>query len=211
MPIPIRPYSIIDPGIFVPKNQCFISPCGNIGVIVIRKNASTVLKEYCHNNNFIEGRIDQNKKRRYLAVLRDPIDRWYASINWYIRNHGLDKTKLDQSLVNFWFNNICWDDHTLPQYSYLSGIPMMSQITAVDSAPGLFDSINSFFTSFGYSKLGHGELPVSGHGMNGISQFDDDQLLLKVQKFYNQDYWLRYWLLDKDVPNFIKDEGVDLG
>ena len=45
----------------------------------------------------------------------------------------------------------------------------------------------------------------------GISQFDDDQLLLKVQKFYNQDYWLRHWLLDKDIPDFIKDEGVDLG
>jgi hypothetical protein len=172
-------------------------------VVVVRKSLSTHLKQICLGNNFQTGNIDQNKRRKYLVVLRDPLQRWYASVHWYIRNHGLDKNDLHPSLVDFWFNNVCWDDHTLPQYCYLTGVPSLSQIIAVDFAPGMFAMIQKIFDSFGYGCDTPTETPLrQGHQFN-LDKFDDPLLIEKIQNFYNQDYWLRHWLLETPVPDKI--------
>ena len=206
----MKPISISDPGLFLQKDECFISPCDRLGVVVIRKSLSTFMKKICRENGFRSSTVDQNQKRKYLVVLRDPLDRWYASVHWYIRNHGLDKKDIHPSLIDFMVNNICWDDHTLPQYCYLTGIPRLSQIKAVDFSSGVFEKISQVMKSFGYACHEPNETSFrQGHPFD-IQQFNNDQTINRIQNFYNQDYWMRHWLLDKTVPDKIMALREDL-
>ena len=107
-------------------------------------------------------------------------------------------------------NNCCWDDHTLPQYCYLTGIPKLDQIKAIDFAPDIFDQISDTMKSFGYNtpKLDWThktrEIPMA------CETYTAEQITDRIQKFYSSDYWLRHWLLGKPVPDKIFGSAEEL-
>jgi hypothetical protein len=115
-----------------PHGSCFVSPDKKFNYVNIPKNASTALKrlfsnwEFSDFNKFVD--IDQPK---HLVVLRDPIDRWISGMTHYLwlLNKGRSEEEIrnllnSQSFQNLIFDFVIFDNHTLPQTCFLSGLDL---------------------------------------------------------------------------------------
>jgi hypothetical protein len=86
-------------------------------LIVIPKNASTAITTFA---TWTKGDYTTINRNRYIAIIRDPIDRWISGTTeylWRLKHiHGSDeKVNLSQ---------IVFDRHTIPQIRFLEGIDL---------------------------------------------------------------------------------------
>ena len=150
--------------------------------------------------------LDDNK-RKYLVILRDPIDRWISGFSTYLSINDIDLKTIDQKYWKIFKDVVVFDSHTLPQYKHLISIKLKNIVA--DDFNSLKDGNTSkFIRSRGYET----EIPHLGSTDDieakikiFLKNMIDEDLVFKnrLYKVYEQDYWLRYHLLDKDVPGIL--------
>ena len=104
-------------------SSCIVLGNTGFSYVPIPKNASTYLTHVFRDNlNFINYEYYRTlKNMKYLAVLRDPYDRWLTGIVEYIaRYFPIDnETSLTPDLLNYFLKKIVLDPHTEPQVNFL--------------------------------------------------------------------------------------------
>jgi hypothetical protein len=97
------------------------------GYINIPKNASCFLKTLFPNSQIIDYRKHDQQIKQYIVALRDPIDRWISGMS-QVRIGNIDPGSNDITTankvysVNYLFQKIVWDEHTLPQVDFIQGL-----------------------------------------------------------------------------------------
>jgi len=207
----ITPTSVIEPMGFT----YFESPCRQMGFVTINKCCSRSIIKWCKDTNWlaVNTHLDDNK-RKYLVILRDPIDRWISGFSTYLSINDIDLKTIDQKYWKIFKDVVVFDSHTLPQYKHLISIKLKNIVA--DDFNSLKDGNTSkFIRSRGYET----EIPHLGSTNDNeakikifLKNMIDEDLVFKnrLYKVYEQDYWLRYHLLDKDVPGILLKDMVDL-
>ena len=207
------PFSIIDPhdGLYRPHDgHCWLSPCGRLGYVQISKCASTQMIAWCRQQRWQHSRYlgqTENKKRRYLVLLRDPMDRWISGIKQWMATNNYVPGEFSDHAWDLVYQHLMFDDHTMPQYRFLLGLPIRS-IDAVDVVPGDGTSraIKEILGRYGYDcwldpKMDRNRHP--GPVSRIESWFLMESFMRHFHSVYSEDYWLRLWLLDCAVPGEI--------
>lgn len=115
----------------------YVSKLYPVAYIPIMKNASTWAKLYFENmlkwemnhddcarllDSTAYNLISTLKWHRKIVILRDPIERWITGILQYIVTYypNFDYKQVnDDSLIEYLFTKIYFDEHTLPQVNFL--------------------------------------------------------------------------------------------
>ena len=131
---------------------------------------------------------------QYIVILRDPVDRWQAGIDVYV---GAELGGWDTLTAQGWgILTDVWrvDPHTESQMLYLHGLPL-ERILALD------------FHSRGTWPELDGPIPQGVDSRqhwwprSRLEEFRNSrELITRCQQVYQQDYWLRHWLLGTVVP-----------
>ena len=204
------PHSVVDPhsGYYKPHDgHCWLSPCGQVGYVQISKCASTQMIAWCQQQGWQHTRYlgePENLKRRYLVLLRDPIDRWVSGMKQWMKNNNYVHTQFTAQSWQLIQQHLMFDDHTMPQYRFLLGLKI-SSIAAVDVVPGEHTSVQvqALLSQYGYNcwldplkDRNRNSMPVD----TVLDWFSSDSFLKHFHVVYSEDYWLRLWLLDQAVP-----------
>jgi hypothetical protein len=115
----------------------FLSSSG-IFYLNIPKNASTYLSNILFANGWKHHILNQGSAplSQAIVILRDPVERWisgfatYAS-SWLLgHSYGSDHFVRDynQLVERIIFDNLIFDDHTTPQWNYVSQLPATCQV-----------------------------------------------------------------------------------
>ena len=207
----IRPTSIVESQGFT----YFGSPCGKMGFVTINKCCSSSIINWCQHTNWlaVNTHLDDNK-RKYLVILRDPIDRWISGFSTYLSINNIDVKTIDHKYWKIFKDVVVFDGHTLPQYKHLIPIKL-ENIIAIDFDRVRDGSLLKIFRTAGYNR----EIPhLNSSNDNDVKtkiflrNMIDEDLVFKnrLYKEYEKDYWLQYHLLDKDVPGILLKDMVDL-
>jgi len=207
----ITPVSVIEPTGFT----YFESPCKKMSFITINKCCSTSMIKWCKDNNWlpVQQKID-DQKRKYLVILRDPVERWISGFRTYLSIKNIDVKNIEDNYWKIFKEVVIFDTHTLPQYKHMISIKLKN-IFAVD-----FNSVNdgdlsNFLRNNGYDfdmpRLNPTRLPDSEIDAHLKRIIDEDTLFRnQLHQTYEQDYWLRFHLLGKPVPDILYDKMVVL-
>ena len=123
--------------------------------VPIPKNACTYTGQVLMANNWRSEPREQNlqKKRNFLIILRDPIDRWVSGMTEYLHglfchSHSVDEimNAFDSTVFRgLILDNMTFDDHTELQTYYLADIPLTESISYVYLDKNLTNKINRLF------------------------------------------------------------------
>tara|TARA_Y100000004_G_scaffold195105_1_gene261338 strand:- start:11698 stop:12357 length:660 start_codon:yes stop_codon:yes gene_type:complete len=117
--------NIHPPGFF----DCFLNKKSKLVFMHIDKCASTSVSNFClKNDDFcdmsfriknIDKFNDYVRKNNYffLAIIRNPIDRYISGIQEFIKRYNPSNDYIEKNLKN---NKFIFDEHTSPQYIFLS-------------------------------------------------------------------------------------------
>lgn len=93
----------------------------NIGYVPIQKNASTYLTEFFKQNlgwtkeyNYLN-----DPKEKYIVVLRDPFQRWYAGVAQYLEYYHKYLDIDNEFILTFICQRVVLDAHTEPQVNFI--------------------------------------------------------------------------------------------
>lgn len=96
----------------------------NIGYVPIQKNASTYLTEFFKQNlgwtKEYSYLIEQ--KQKYIVVLRDPFQRWYAGVAQYLEYYHKYLDIDNEFILTFICQRVVLDAHTEPQVNFLESL-----------------------------------------------------------------------------------------
>lgn len=208
-----EPFSVVDPhsGLYSPQNHwCWLSPCGRVGYVQIHKCASTQMGGWCQQQGWKRTKFwgePQDPQRRYLVLLRDPVDRWISGTKQWIKKNNYVPSEFSDQIWHLIHQHLTFDDHTVPQYRFLLGLKIKS-IDAVDVVPGEHTSVRvqTILRQYGYNcwldplkDRNRNPMPVD----RVLDWFSSDSFLERFYRVYSEDYWLRLWLLDCAVPSEI--------
>lgn len=207
----ITPASVIEPTGFT----YFESPCKNLGFISINKCCSTSMIEWCQDNNWlpVQKKID-DQERKYLAILRDPVERWISGFRTYLSIKNVDVKNIEDKYWEIFKEVVIFDSHTHPQYKHMISIKLKN-IFAVDFNNVNDGDLSNFLRNNGYDlDMPHlnptrlQESEVDAHLKRIIDE--DTSFKNRLYETYEQDYWLRFHLLGKTVPDILYDKMVVL-
>jgi len=176
------------------------------GYVFIPKNASTYLTHLLRNhlNWQMSFNYVYHKRKQYIVCLRDPMDRWYSGVaEYFSRCHKELFTKTpDKDLIDFIFERVYLDEHTLPQVDFLTGLNT-ENITFFKFGDDLSDNIKDFLiknnwcedvdlesllTSRHYNRTSSNDLKKTWIAMLKSNMTEDVQK--HIQHFYHKDYEL---------------------
>jgi hypothetical protein len=173
------------------------SPDGRMRLVPIEKCMSTVVQQWCSHEGWREqDRWQAPSAVPHVVVLRDPVERWCSAVWMYLLEREWDWRREPDSLAWHIIEDVMvMDTHTEPQYRRLVGLPLQ-QIQAVDMADRPHLRLNELLCTdfFGATTRHTRDLP------GWLARRLDDGLRDRIQQRYNQDYWLRMWLLDAPMP-----------
>jgi hypothetical protein len=176
----------------------FESPDGRMRLVHIEKCMSTLVQQWCHHNGWRAlDRLQAPSAVPHVVVLRAPVERWCSALWMYLGIRQWDWRREPDALA--WRvieDTMVMDPHTEPQYRRLVGLSLR-QIRAVDMADRPHLRLNELLhTDFFKDTTRHTrDLP------GWLARRLDDGLRDRIQQRYNQDYWLRLWLLDAPMPS----------
>jgi len=174
-----------------------------IFAIDISKNASSSGKQFFKNNNFAPSNFnDKNvNPEKFIAILRDPIERWISGLAEYIAgDYGNLKFKNvsdcffnNELLETLIFDQIVFDGHTLPQIAYLQGLDIR-KIDFYYFDNDVFDKI-SYYNQLDNINLKYSNSKTKNEDKIYIhnylaSQLKDSEKMKKIQRMYYCDYQL---------------------
>jgi len=114
----------------------FLSP-SNVFYLNIPKNASTYLSNILFSNGWRHFVFNEYAPvTEAIVVLRDPVERWVSGFATYVSSwicsngYGSDHFVADYNWLteNLIFDNLVFDDHTTPQWQYISQLPATCQV-----------------------------------------------------------------------------------
>lgn len=113
--------------------------------VLIPKNSSTFIGNLLLANNwksdsFLNIKIEDKK---FIVLLRDPLDRWATGITQYLCSHIMTTELSAINIIGQWnklveeliFDKLIFDDHTEKQVYFIQGIPLEQCV--------FFDSTNN--------------------------------------------------------------------
>jgi hypothetical protein len=121
--------------------ESFLSPDKKYSYINIPKNASSMFKQLFNTWSFVNFQnIKQQPSREYIAILRDPTDRWISATAEYLvgkystlgpKNNTLTDLEIIQVLESNFFQNllfdfVIFDGHSLPQCWFLQQLNLQN-------------------------------------------------------------------------------------
>ena len=116
-------------------------PSGDIFYLNIPKNASSMFKQLFNTWSFVNFQnIKQQPSSEYIAILRDPTDRWISATAEYLvgkystlgpKNNTLTDLEIIQVLESNFFQNllfdfVIFDGHSLPQCWFLQQLNLQN-------------------------------------------------------------------------------------
>ncbi len=92
--------------------------------IMIAKNASKWMEDVLESSssqiNFTN--VSSLNSKKYIVILRDPIDRWCSGITQYLHGEEVLRDLKDRNVLDLLFSQVHFDWHTVPQVKFLEGI-----------------------------------------------------------------------------------------
>jgi hypothetical protein len=186
--------------------QVFESPDRSQRLVPIEKCMSTLTQQWCLANHWQrQDRTESPAGVPHVVVLREPVERWCSAIEMYLGIRQWDWREPPPELA--WRvieDNLVIDPHTEPQYRRLVGLPL-TQIEAVDMAREPHLRLNQLLHTdfFGASTRRHTQTTPAW-----LHDRLDAGLRDRIHQRYNQDYWLRLWLLDAPMPDALLAQRV---
>lgn len=194
------------PRMFAPHDgHCYVSPCDRVAYVQISKCASTEMTRWCLEQGWHHQQYSHRpwpRHRGCVVLLRDPWSRWLSAVGQWLANHGWRWQELEPETRRVLRQHFTVDDHTQPQHRFLLGLPL-AQITAVDVVPGTATSerLREVMSQWGYRCWLD---PARDRDRNPVPDLEawrrDRQFMHSFHAQYAQDYWLRLFLLDAELP-----------
>ena len=200
------------PGLCYPiDGASYVSPRGDLAYVPVPKCASLRMRWWCeangwHKENYHDQIVPAH--RRFLVLLRDPRERWVSAMKQWINHEGYDWSQLNQQSRDIIRRHIICDEHTMPQHRFLVGL-RLAQIDAVDVSHDrrhTSDRIQEIMARHGHHcRLDPNEDRERNPDIAELWQWVDDiEVAGRLQNAYADDYWLRYFLLDSELPDELR-------
>lgn len=192
--------------------QCHYDAAANKSIIHVPKNASSDIKPMFAYNNWKEDNFYQRDCDEYIAILRDPTDRWVSGItefligeNSFFGQSNRKKINTVQQaeqfvesdiVVNLLTTEVMFDAHTMPQCLFLKGIPF-EKLRSFSFRPSVLDEIGSYLGLKLLKKNNNSTAtdPIKLAVSNGIRKLLSTNPIL--QKKLDHTYYCDHQLLDK--------------
>lgn len=215
------PESVQDPrpGMCYPLDgAAWVSPRGDLAYVPIPKCASTQMQRWCEQQGWRRENYHdtpQSRDRRFLVLMRDPRERWISAVKEWINHAEYDWHDLTRQSRDIIRRHIICDWHTIPQYRYLVGL-RLAQIEAVDVRPGEHTSceIQRIMAEHGHDcwldpqRNRYPDIAEVREWVDPAHREPHDQthheMLERFLMAYADDYWLRCFLLDEDLPEQLR-------
>jgi len=182
---------------------CYLSPNKKFSYVNIPKNASTTLSVMFSNWNFSDfNKFADIDQPNYLVVLRDPVDRWISGMTHYLWK--LNKKRPEEEILNLLtsqsFQNLIFDfmvfeNHTLPQICFLSGL-RLDKTTFFYFSTGVVSKIQNFINDVSLVSPGrlceHLAWDVKAKMYNKLKSLinGDSEVRSRITQQYSADYQL---------------------
>ena len=146
-------------------------------------------------------------------LLRDPIERWISGFRTYMNTNYIDIHSIEEKYWKIFKELIIFDSHTVQQYKHLIEV-RLKNIIPIDFNK---DTVNKDFLrilkEYNYDcVLPNLNMPSEQDKIDDkflrLIIDNDEQFLKNLYRVYVKDYWLRYHLLSKDVPNLLWEDAV---
>tara|TARA_R110000772_G_scaffold69944_1_gene154198 strand:+ start:251 stop:871 length:621 start_codon:yes stop_codon:yes gene_type:complete len=91
--------------------------------IMISKNASKWMEDVLELSSQINfTKFSSLDSKKYIVILRDPIDRWCSGITQYLYGEKVHRDLKNRDVLDLLFSQVHFDWHTIPQVKFLEGI-----------------------------------------------------------------------------------------
>jgi hypothetical protein len=179
-----------------------VSPDRSTFLLMIPKNASTYLTNVLTTHGWMLHILnDQDQFEKVTAFIRDPVDRWISGFSTYAalyhcgKNYGSDHwiseyNELSQRII---FDQIYFDDHTVPQTFYTKQIESKNPIF-LKYNKNLLKQINDFLETDLHDIEVDSNVTENNYDTKQISKFMRDRissdpiLMNKLVKSFKDDY-----------------------
>lgn len=171
--------------------------------VPIPKNACTYIGQVLMANNWRSEPREQNlqKKRNFLIILRDPIERWVSGMTEYLHGLFCHSHTVDEIMDAFnntvfrglILDNMTFDDHTELQTYYLADIPITESIAYIYLDKNLTNKISRLFK---FHNVPFHNFPIEQKNISIETVKSDLYLKLtefvKKNKNYSFDYAIKH-------------------
>lgn len=90
---------------------------------MISKNASKWMEDVLELSSQINfTKFSSLDSKKYIVILRDPIDRWCSGITQYLHGEKVHRDLKNRDVLDLLFSQVHFDWHTIPQVKFLEGI-----------------------------------------------------------------------------------------
>lgn len=190
-------------------NKGFVYGTGRISTdhqyqyISIPKNASSSTVKLLELNNWQPSNYTTLfHKHQYLIIIRDPVERWVSGIAEYIYGHIASYTRpgiqfindYSKAIENLIFDQIVFDDHTMPQYYFYTREPFnSSEATFMWMCQNLHEKIKNVFDLKTFQMYNE-NISIHNNDKKLIKDFFQDKiesnvtLKTKIKNRYRRDY-----------------------
>lgn len=91
--------------------------------VMISKNASKWMEDVLELSSQINfTKCSSLDSKKYIVILRDPIDRWCSGITQYLHGEEVHRDLKNRDVLDLLFSQVHFDWHTIPQVKFLEGI-----------------------------------------------------------------------------------------
>lgn len=182
-----------------------ISPDDKFFFLNIPKNASTFMSMVLHQNNWYYANLSEFKGKTVICLLRDPLERWISGMATYSglyllgKNYNsshfiADYNNLTEKLI---FDNIVFDDHTVPQSDFINCVPNDKDIVYFSMKANSIIKVISDYLGYSLTydpSITNQNSTDSNHDTKQITDFLKSQMTQehenKIRIKYKQDYQL---------------------